>query len=71
MKEIQKCVGIECEGFEEPFMALLTAIKAGHAQIKKLGSKKQMELKRLTWSINYKGSSSRGKSKGRAPALSL
>lgn len=31
VKEIQYCVGMECEGFEEQFMALLTTIEVGHA----------------------------------------
>lgn len=37
VQEIQRCVGIECEGFEGKFMALLTAIEVGNIQIKKSG----------------------------------
>lgn len=37
VKDIQKCVGMECEGFEEQFMALLTTIEAGHHQYRKGG----------------------------------
>lgn len=40
VKEIQHCVGLECEGFEEQFMALLTDIEDGHTQQKKSGSKR-------------------------------
>lgn len=35
VQEIQRYVGIECEGFEEQFIALLTAIKVGNTQLKK------------------------------------
>lgn len=65
VKEIWHCVGIESVGFEEQFMALLTAIEVGHTQLKKSDSKKQRKLKRWTWSIYYKGSSSRERSIGR------
>lgn len=47
VKAIKKFVGLECEGYEEHFMALLTAIEAGHKQQRKASSKKQRELKRL------------------------
>lgn len=43
MKEIQQCVGMECEGFKEQFMALLSAIEVGHVELKKSDSKKQRE----------------------------
>lgn len=46
VKEIQHCVGFECGGFEEQFMALQIAIEVGHDQLKKPDSKKQQELKR-------------------------
>lgn len=62
---------MECEGFEEQFMDLLTTIEAGHAQFKKSYFKKQRELKRLTWSINYEGSANRERSKGKGLALAL
>lgn len=35
VKEIQHNVGIECDGNEEQFMALLTTIEAGHQQRRK------------------------------------
>lgn len=53
MKEIRPCVGVSCEGFEEEFMALLTAIEVGHSlselrSSSKLGIKENRELKRLS-----------------------
>lgn len=69
VKDIQEIVGLKCEGYEEQFMALLTAIEAGHQQQKKIGSKKQRELRRLTWSLNSEGSSSRERTKGKGLAL--
>lgn len=63
--EIQHYVGIECQGSNEQFLALLMAIEGGHAQLKNSDSKKQRELKRLSCSINYEGSSSKERSKGR------
>lgn len=41
VQEIQHCVGIECKGFEEQFMAFLTTIKFGNNQTKKSGAKKK------------------------------
>ncbi|KAG6711271.1 hypothetical protein I3842_05G044200 [Carya illinoinensis] len=70
VKDIQEIVGLKCEGYEEQFMALLTAIEAGHQQHKKLDSKKQRELKRLTWSMNSESSNSRDRSKGKGVVYS-
>lgn len=36
--EINYCVGMTCEGFEDEFLALLTAIEAGGAQSKVVSS---------------------------------
>jgi hypothetical protein len=57
-KEIRCVVGVSCEGFEEQFMAILTAIEAGRPQkvrgsFSNCGSKGNRELKRLECSINY------------------
>ncbi|KAG6700305.1 hypothetical protein I3842_08G105600 [Carya illinoinensis] len=70
VKDIQHVVGLKCVGYEEQFLALLTAIEAGHMIDKKMGSKKQRELKRLNWSLN-EGSSSRDRSKGKGTVVSL
>lgn len=56
-KEIQQLVGLNCDGFEEQFLPLLTAIEVAQAQGKKSVSKKQ-ELKRSSWSLNYASSAS-------------
>ena len=72
VNEIQQCVQITCEGFEDQFIALLTAIEAGHVLGTKSRSKKSRELKRLTWTINHddKGcSSSRGRTKGKTEPI--
>lgn len=55
--EIKHCVGITCKGFEEKFMALLIAIEAGYVHFNShsslnFGSKRERELKRLTWAMN-------------------
>lgn len=68
VKDIQDLVGLKCEGYEEQFMALLTAIEAGHQQKKKAGLKRERELRRLTWSMNSEGSSCRDGSKGKGLA---
>lgn len=65
VKDIQQVVGLKCEGYEEQFWALLTTIKVRHQQQRKVGSKKQCELNRLTWSMNLEGSSIRDRSKGK------
>ncbi|KAG7943367.1 hypothetical protein I3843_15G034500 [Carya illinoinensis] len=52
VKDIQHLVGLRCEGYEEQFMALLTAIETGHHEHRKIESKKQRELRRLNWSMN-------------------
>ncbi|KAG6684306.1 hypothetical protein I3842_12G056500 [Carya illinoinensis] len=70
VNDIKDMVGLKCEGYEEQFMALLTAIEVGHQQQRKTGSKKQRELNRLTWSMNSEGSSSRERSKGKGLAYS-
>ncbi|KAF5470834.1 hypothetical protein F2P56_011322 [Juglans regia] len=62
---------MECMGYEEQFLALLTTIEAGHSQSKKSRSKNQRELKRLTWSMNYEGSSSHERSKGKGLYFSI
>lgn len=51
-------MGLCCEGFADQFLVLLTAIEAGFTQFTKFVTKKQSELKRLTWPLNYEGSSS-------------
>ena len=63
-------VGIECDGYEEQFIALLTAMEAGHRQNKKGESKKSRELKRLMWSMNSEGGSSRNRAKGKGLNIS-
>jgi hypothetical protein len=71
--EIYRVVGLSCEGYEEQFMALLTAIELGHchkdlASSSKFVNKGNKEIKRLACSMNYDskcGSSSHGKGKGR------
>lgn len=62
---------IECEGFEEQFLALLTTIEDGYVQQKKSGSKKQRKLMRLTWSLDFEGSLSRERTQGKGVATSL
>ncbi|XP_040992580.1 uncharacterized protein LOC121239391 [Juglans microcarpa x Juglans regia] len=52
-------MGLECEGYEDQFLAILTAIKAEHKKHWKNVSKKQRELNKLTWSLDTEGSSSR------------
>lgn len=67
VKEIQDCVEISCEGFEEQFMALLISIEAGHSFSPKFVSCENIELKQFTCLINYdgsEGSANRGRSKG-------
>ena len=58
-------MGIECDGYEEQFIALLTAMEAGHQQKKRGNTKKSRKLKRLMWSMNSEASSSRNKAKGK------
>lgn len=58
VKEIRHLVGISCEGFEGEFMALFTAIEAGHyknetTSSSKMRNRKSRELKRLSCFINY------------------
>ncbi|KAG7940965.1 hypothetical protein I3843_16G013600 [Carya illinoinensis] len=69
VKEIQKIVGLECDGYEEQFMALFTAIEEGHKQKNKGDSKKHRELKRLSWSMNVEGSASRSRVKGKGQTV--
>lgn len=64
VKEIQKFVGMSCEGYEEQFFALLTAVRSSHANSKN-SSSREMELKKLTCSINYVGSARRDRTKGK------
>lgn len=63
MGEIQRSVGVSCEGFEDQFTARLTIIEAAHSLDKKSASKKHGELKKLSWSLNYEGSASSARSK--------
>ncbi|KAF5469324.1 hypothetical protein F2P56_013408 [Juglans regia] len=65
VKEIQHFVGISCEGYEEQFIALLTAMEVGNQQKKKGDLKQNRELKRLMWSMNLEGSPSRSRVKGK------
>lgn len=46
-------------------MALLAIVESDHTLFKKSDSKRQMEFKRLTWSLNYEGSASTTRSKGK------
>jgi len=72
-KEIHHVLGISCEGYEEQFMAILTAIEASRSQKGSTSNSKLLdrgtrELKRLACSINYDskgGSSGCGRVKGR------
>ncbi|KAF5480112.1 hypothetical protein F2P56_000881 [Juglans regia] len=57
VEELQSCMGILCVGYEEQFKALIIAIEAGQHGA---GSKRDSELKRLTWSINYDGNDGSG-----------
>lgn len=66
VKEIQHYVAVECEGYEEQFMALHAAIKCDHTQVTNSASKKQWELKRLMWSL-----ASCDRSQGKGIAISL
>ena len=69
VNEIQQFVGISYGGCENQFKELITAIEASFMLETKSSFKKSRELQRLSWAINYDakgGSSSRGKSKGRA-----
>ncbi|KAF5469001.1 hypothetical protein F2P56_013106 [Juglans regia] len=69
VNKIQHIVGLTHGGCEDQFKALLIAIKASHSLETKSSFKKSMKLKRISWAINYDakgGSSSRGKTKGRA-----
>lgn len=72
VKEIQQFFGMGCEGFENnKFLALLTAKESSHADSQKSDSQKERELKRLTRSINYKGSASHDRVKGKRLVHSL
>ncbi|XP_041007460.1 uncharacterized protein LOC121252060 [Juglans microcarpa x Juglans regia] len=65
VEELQSCMGISCVRYEEQFKALIIAIEADQHGV---GSRRDRELKRLMWSINYdgkEGSASRGRNKGR------
>lgn len=55
VKEIQDFVELSCEGFEDQFIVLLTIIEVSHTQSTKSITKKQRDLKRLVWSLNYEG----------------
>lgn len=39
VKETQQFVGLNCDGFEEQFMTLFTAVEVAHAQGNKLSKK--------------------------------
>lgn len=65
VKEIQQFVNMGCEGFENQFLALFMAIESSHVDLKKSGSQKYRELKRLTCSINYEDRASRDRVKGK------
>lgn len=69
MREIQNFVGIDCDGYKEQFLALFTAIEAGHHKKNKGELKKHWELKRLDWSMNMEGSSNCGRVKGKGLAI--
>lgn len=47
VEELQACVGLSCDGFEEQYKALLVAIEAGCSLALKLASKKERKLRRL------------------------
>ncbi|KAF5451101.1 hypothetical protein F2P56_031397 [Juglans regia] len=69
VNEIQQFMRISHGGCEDQFKELITAIEASHVLETKSSFKKSRELHRLFLGINYDakgGSSSRGKSKGRA-----
>ena len=69
IEDLQNCLGISCAGYEEQFKALIIAIEAGQNGA---GTKRERELRRLTWSINYdgkEGSASRGRNKGRVGSV--
>lgn len=69
MEELQACVGISYEGYEEQIKALLVAIEARWSTALKSAVKKDRELKRLKCSINYdnkEGSVGRDRLNGRA-----
>lgn len=51
--EIRSLVEIYCEGYEEQFRALRTAIEASHTDLGKFAFKKDKELNRLECIINY------------------
>ncbi|XP_042970967.1 uncharacterized protein LOC122303308 isoform X3 [Carya illinoinensis] len=69
IEDLQSCLGISCVGYEEQFKALIIAIEAGQQGSV---SKRERELRRLSWSINYdskEGSASRGRNKGRVGSV--
>lgn len=45
VEEIQVCMGLSCEGYEEQFKALLEAIEAGRSTTMKSVVRKERELK--------------------------
>lgn len=53
VKELKDCVGISCERYEEQFIALLIAIEASQHSLAKSATRKEKELKKLLYSINY------------------
>lgn len=68
VKEIQSCVGLFYDGYEEQLMALLVAIEAGRSTAEKSTVRRERELRRLHCSINYdnkEGTSGRDRVKGR------
>lgn len=69
--EIQECIEIYCEGFENQFNALLIVIEAGQPPLARSYTKKDRKLKRLVCSVNYDSQEGSGRSKFRAFASDL
>ncbi|KAG6703811.1 hypothetical protein I3842_07G104200 [Carya illinoinensis] len=69
VNRFQQIQGLTHGGYENDIKSLLIAIEASHARETISHFKKSNKLKRLSWAINYNdkgGSSSQGKTKGRA-----
>lgn len=67
VEELKDCVGITCDGFGKQFKALIITIEVGQPSLTKSIARKERELKKLSYSINYNNKSAFcGKGKNRA-----
>ncbi|XP_040996360.1 uncharacterized protein LOC121242550 [Juglans microcarpa x Juglans regia] len=68
VEELCGWVGLSCDDYKDQFMALLVAMEAGRSTVMKSAVRKERELKRLQYYINYdnkEGTSGRDRAKGR------